>query len=74
MFVETKTYLDRLKICNKCELYNNMKCSVCGCYMVLKTMLQKDDKGNQVECPHPDGPKWLAYEKIKRKDTSSAGN
>lgn len=43
----------RMEICNACELLIMGICQACFCPMAIKSTLK------EVECEHPDGPKWL---------------
>ena len=76
LFVDTETYLKRLETCQECDkiIKLTMTCRVCTCFMVMKCMLVKNIDGKPIICEHPKGPKWLPYEEIKRKDTSSSSN
>ena len=54
-----------MKLCEDCPLIDKTGgyclapgtqpcCSVCGCKLAFKT------RSRASECPHPDGPRWLA--------------
>ncbi len=42
----------RMAICKNCELLVLGICLACGCPMEIKSTLP------EIECEHPDGPKW----------------
>ena len=75
MFVGKKEYNERLECCGKCDKFikATKQCGVCNCIMPVKALLKYTPSGD-VECPHPEGNKWLKHEENTSTNSSSTGS
>jgi len=64
VLVDKKTYDKRITVCTSCDKFkkSTQRCGVCGCFMFVKSWLHTNIDGKLVQCPHPNGNKWILNE------------